>query len=214
MGTPPLERSLEQRLGLRERKKLRTRRAIQEHALRLFRERGYDATTVDQIAAAAEVSPSTVFRYFPTKEDTVLTDEYDGLIAESLRAQPAGLPPVEAIRRTLTELVGVIFRADRERVLDRSRLMLSVPALRARQADQSWRTETMIAGVLAERLSRPEDDFELRAFAAALVGVWQTAVVAWVEEDGERDLLALLDRGLTFLAAGCPLDPPGTVRGS
>src|SRR3954463_13039253 len=103
MTTSPLDR-----LGLRERKKLKTRRAIQEHALRLFQARGYDATTVEQIAAAAEVSPSTFFRYFPPKEDVVIPDESDPLIAESLRRQPAGLSPVEALRATLREIVGMM----------------------------------------------------------------------------------------------------------
>ena len=65
------------RPGLWERKKARTRAAIREHAFRLFREQGYDATTVDQIAEAAEVSPSTFFRYFPTKEDVVLQDDME-----------------------------------------------------------------------------------------------------------------------------------------
>ena len=63
--------------GLRDRKKQKTRWSIQEHALRLFQEHGYDQTTVDQIAAAAEISPSTFFRYFKTKEDVVVQDEYD-----------------------------------------------------------------------------------------------------------------------------------------
>jgi AcrR family transcriptional regulator len=83
--------------GLRERKKARTRAAIRDQAMRLFEEQGYSATTVDQIAEAAEVSQSTFFRYFPTKEDVVLTDDYDPLIAAAIRAQPAGLHPIDAV---------------------------------------------------------------------------------------------------------------------
>src|SRR4029079_542429 len=87
--------------GLRERKKQKTRWAIQEHALRLFAEQGYDATTIDQIAAAAEVSPSTFFRYFPTKEDLVIADEYDAVLVEGLRNQPPEVSPVEAMRQAI-----------------------------------------------------------------------------------------------------------------
>ena len=78
------------RQGLRERKKARTRFAIQQEALRLFREQGYGATTVEQIAEAAEVSPSTFFRYFQTKDALVLTDDYDPIMVERFRAQPPG----------------------------------------------------------------------------------------------------------------------------
>ena len=91
--------------SLRERKKARTRASIREHALRLFRERGYDATTVDQIAAAAEVSPSTFFRYFPTKEDVVLRDDLDDRILEAFARQPASLTPVAAVRAAIREAV-------------------------------------------------------------------------------------------------------------
>src|SRR6478609_9387847 len=89
--------------GLRERKKAKTRAAIQEHALRLFGEQGYAATTVEQIAAAAEVSPSTFFRYFPTKEDVVLYDVLDPPILAAFRAQPAELSPIQALRGAMRD---------------------------------------------------------------------------------------------------------------
>lgn len=205
MSTPPLERRIEEKLGLRERKKLKTRRSIQQHALRLIHEQGYEATTVEQIAEAAEVSPSTFFRYFPTKEDTILTDEYDPLIMESLRAQPPDLSPVTAVRNTLHEIVGGMLADDRQRILDRSRLLRSVSSLRSRQWEQMRETQDLMVGALAERLGRSAADLELRSFVAAVLAVWETTVIAWVEDDGRGDLLAMLDQGVTFLAAGCPL---------
>ncbi len=94
------------RPGLRERKKARTRAAIQEHALRLFRERGYEATTVEQIAEAAEVSPSTFFRYFGSKEEVVIYDALDPILIAAWRAQPKELAPIPALRRAMTEVFG------------------------------------------------------------------------------------------------------------
>ncbi|OYD67968.1 TetR family transcriptional regulator [Rhodococcus sp. OK302] len=77
-------------VGLRERKKAHTRASIQEHALRLFQERGYDATTVQQIIDACEISESTFFRYFPAKADVVLADDFDPLIVEALSELESG----------------------------------------------------------------------------------------------------------------------------
>src|SRR6202044_2532367 len=91
MASAPLD-------GLRERKKARTRAAIREHALRLFREQGYPVTTVEQIAAAAEISPATFFRYFPTKEEVVLQDDLDLITIGALDAQPPELGPAAAFR--------------------------------------------------------------------------------------------------------------------
>src|ERR1700735_778309 len=91
--------------GLRERKKARTRATIRAEALRLFREQGYHATTVEQIAAAAEVSPSTFFRYSPTKEDVVLQDDMEPLLAEAIEHQPPELGVVAAVRASLRTVI-------------------------------------------------------------------------------------------------------------
>jgi AcrR family transcriptional regulator len=79
------------RLGLRERKKVKLRRSAQREALRLFAEQGYEATTVEEIADAADISTSTFYRYFPTKEDVVLDDEYDPIVEQIIRLVDIGL---------------------------------------------------------------------------------------------------------------------------
>src|SRR3954449_1021343 len=105
--------------GLRERKKRKTRETIRREALRLIQLQGYDATTVEQIADAAEVSPSTFFRYFPTKEDVVLHDELDSRMIESLRAQPPELGPIAALRRTMRAVFAGLSEAEAARELQR-----------------------------------------------------------------------------------------------
>jgi AcrR family transcriptional regulator len=93
-------------VGLRERKKARTRAEIQGHALRLFHQQGYEATTVAQIIEEAEVSESTFFRYFPTKADVVLFDGMDALIVEAFRDQPHELGEIHALRVALQTVFG------------------------------------------------------------------------------------------------------------
>jgi len=111
--------SAERRDGLRERKKAKTRRTIQEQALRLFAEQGYDATTVEQIAEAAEVSPSTFFRYFPTKEAVVLQDDYDALLQAALAAQPPDAPLGTVLRDTFRAAFARIPEEEQEEILAR-----------------------------------------------------------------------------------------------
>lgn len=196
------------RLPLRERKKIKTRIAIQEHALRLFAEQGYDATTVEQIAEAAEVSPSTFFRYFPTKEDTVLTDEYDPLMIEAFRSLPPDADPVAGLRQIMERFLGEMGDGDKERQLARSALIQSVPALRARSWEQSQsHAQQVLVAVLAERLGRSVRDLEIQVFCGALVGAIQNATAVWAAEGGTGDMRVLIGRVFDFLESGCRFSP-------
>ena len=185
--------------GLRERKKQKTRWAIQDHALRLFAERGYDATTVDQIAAAAEVSPSTFFRYFRTKEDVVVLDEYDDLIAEQLVSAPPELSPVGALRHVTREVFAGLPDEAKRALADRSQLIMSVPALRARSLENMVDTIQLISGLIATRLGRPADDFQSKIIAGAVVGAAVAAMETWLSDPVGHDFLAMIERAFAEL---------------
>lgn len=194
-----------QKPGLRERKKLQTRRAIRRAAYRLFEEQGYDATPVDRIAEAADVSPSTVFRYFPTKEDIVLTDAYAPVLAAGLRARPADEPVVESMRHAAVETLRRLAAEERTELLQRIRLVREVPAVRGRTAENTARDSAMISAVLAERTGRPADDLEIRVVATAILAALQEALVRWVA-DGRRDAPeTLISRTMDVLARGLTL---------
>jgi len=141
-------------LGLRERKKARTRTAIRQHALRLFHEQGYQATTVEQIAAAAEVSPSTFFRYFPTKEDVVLRDDLDVRLLAAFSHQPPDLAPVSAIRAAAKEALESFDTDDMALLRETTELTLAVPEVRSRATDELVRAVEVIAEAIALRVGR------------------------------------------------------------
>jgi len=191
--------------GLRERKKAKTRRTIQEHALRLFAEQGYDATTVDQIAEAAEISPSTFFRYFATKEDLVIEDEYDPLIIEIFLAQPASLGAVAAMRTAMREALEHIYDADHNQLLQRTKLQLQVPAIRARMLSNQFNTLTAMAEAAARRYHRDVNDFAVQVFAGACVGALIPAITRWAASDGKELLPDLVDSALEQLESGLKL---------
>jgi AcrR family transcriptional regulator len=190
--------------GLRERKKARTRAAIQAHALRLFRERGYQATTVEQIFTAAEVSETTFFRYFPTKEDLVLQDDFDPVIADRLLHQPAELSPVQAVRHTLREHFAALTPDQTADMRERIALVTAQPALRAAMLDQYSRAMVLVADALADRAGRPHGDLAARTIAGATMGVLMAAVAALVE-DPTADLPTVIDAALELLERGLPL---------
>ena len=189
--------------GLRERKKVRTRQAIREAAHRLIDERGYDNTTIEQIAAAAEVSPSTVFRYFPSKEHIVLTDDYAASSMEFLRARPADEPPVVALREALTGMARVLYEDYRAEYRWRRELVRTVPAVRAQLREAQDRMVEAASAVLAERSGRAEDDLELRVVVGAMTGGMHQ--VLWGDHSAEGDLLEMIDRALAVLERGLTL---------
>lgn len=191
--------------GLRERKKLRTRIAIRQAAYRLIAEQGYEATTVEQIAAAAEVSPSTVFRYFPAKEDIVLTDEYDRVLAAALRDRPAGEPPLESLRHVLAEVFAELLATGEQELRQRTRLMVEVPAVRARTAGSMPDTAGALADALAARTGREPGDLAVRVFVAAVLGTLREVTLYWGEQGQEGDLVAMTGRALDTLEGGLRL---------
>jgi AcrR family transcriptional regulator len=192
-------------VGLRERKKAKTKTAIQQHAMRLIRERGYHAATVEQIAAAAEVSPSTFFRYFPTKEDVVLYDALDPLLLEAFRAQPAELSPIQALRGAMWAVFAELPAGELVVQQERDRLIRSVPELRARMLDEFAKNLQLFAEIVAERVGRQADDPAVRTLAGAVIGVGISAWYTAGDHATPKDYLAVLDAGLAQLEAGLPL---------
>jgi AcrR family transcriptional regulator len=180
--------------GLRERKKQRTREAIQREALRLITAQGYDATTCEEIAAAAEVSPATLFRYFATKEDIVLQDVYDPLIARAVLARPARESPLTAVRRGFADALADVYLADLETIRQRTALILSVPALRARSREQQESLVSHLADALAQRSAPGDGHLDVEVAAAACAAAVSVAVERWARDGG--DLPALIDAAL------------------
>ncbi|MFI7097771.1 TetR/AcrR family transcriptional regulator [Streptomyces sp. NPDC050161] len=205
-------------IGLRERKKIQTRQAIRRAAYRLFDEQGYDATPVDQIAEAADVSPSTVFRYFPTKEDIVLRDAYGTVLEAAIRSRPVGEPVAETLRQVTLAALRALGAGDRGELVRRARLIRDVPAVRGRTAETLARDTELISTVLAERAGRPAGDLEVRVISTAILAALQETLLRWAEEcgtpgsagsratdGGPAELEAMVHRTMDLLTRGLTL---------
>lgn len=190
--------------GLRERKKAKTRAAIQHHALRLFREQGYDATTVEQIAEAAEVSESTFFRYFPTKEGVVLWDEFDPLLMEAFRGQPPELTPLQALRAAFRSVYAGLSPEEWEEQRVRLDLTLSIPALRSAEFSQFVEMMPVVSQMVAERTGHSATDTAVNAFAGAVIGVAFSVLLAAADTPAP-EWIRLIDEAYGLLDAGLPL---------
>ncbi len=196
-------------LGLRERKKLKTRTSIQKEAMRLFLKKGYAATTIEEIAEAVEISPSTFFNYFPNKEAVVLQDDLDPSILAAFDSQPSDLSPVAALRNAMRIVFEDLSPEQDAFFRQRVRLMSSEPELRATMLNQFADLVEQIAQLMANRVGRSADDFALRNLAGALLGVMMSAMLVAADQP-EADMVMLADQALAHLEAGLPLDWPKT----
>jgi AcrR family transcriptional regulator len=183
----------------RQRKKNATRDRIRAAALRLFSEQGYDATTVEQIAAAAGVSHMTFFRYYPTKEDVALSDSYDPLLAGLLEQTPAAWPLIDRIRTALVQGLRQLYDSDRDTLLAQNKLIVATPALRERLWASQVDTQQLILQALAARQDDPYPSFEDRVTVAACLAAATTAVLTWVENDGTPELPDLVEQAFDTL---------------
>ena len=182
--------------SLRDRRKRRTAEAIVAAALELFAERGFERTTIDQIAAAADISRRTFFRYFADKEELFFAEDERLLevVEATLDAAPAGEPMLELARRA-TRALAARSTADPERRLARERLIAATPALQARRLAKNLRWEQAIAARLVERGAREQEALLVPKLAMAC---FQTAFERWVRDPG-RDLPGLVDESFAAL---------------
>jgi AcrR family transcriptional regulator len=184
----------------RQRKKTATRDRIRASALRLFREQGYDATTVEQIAAAAGVSHMTFFRYFPAKEDVALSDGYNPFIASLLEQTSATWPLIQRIRVVLVGGLRQVYDTERDAMLAQNKLIVSTPALRERLWADQIATQQLILQALSAGQHDAQPSFQDRVTVAACLAAASTAVLTWVENDGIPELPDLMEQAFDTLA--------------
>jgi AcrR family transcriptional regulator len=159
---------------------------------------------VQQIIEEVEVSESTFFRYFPTKADVVLVDEFDPVIVAAFRDQPRELSVMQALRAAFAQAFAQISDDDRAVQEDRMQLVLSVPELRAAMLDQFAQAMGLLAEIIGERTGRSPNDVAVRTFAGAVVGAAMAAMFA-IAHDPSSGVAATLDQSMACLEDGLRL---------
>ena len=193
-------------VGLRERKKARTREALQEAAMDLFTRQGFDGTTVEEIADACEVSPRTFFRYFPTKEDVLFADteaRRERLLAV-LADQPADVAPFAALHAAMRALA-LDYRDDRDALVARAKVLEGSPQLQAYKAEHQHGWEAAVVDALERRpevLGASLARAELQLLTAVSTAAMRVSLDAWVAEASGPDLGERVDHAFARVASG------------
>ena len=192
--------------GLRERKILKAKAVIQGHALKLFAKQGYSATTVEQIAEAAEISSSTFFRYFKSKEGVVLYDSLDPVIIEAFRKQPVNVSIIRALRRAMMDVFSGLSSEERGLEMQRFELQRTIPELRMNMYEEMVRNIDLLAEIIAERTNKSPDDLSVRNVAGAVIGVGMAALLQAYKRPKEIDSVGAFDEALKRLEKGLGLN--------
>ena len=190
-------------VGLRERKKARTREAIIDAAVALFEQEGYDETTVQQIAAAAEVSERTFFRYFDSKLDVVMgLKEQAEDVAALVADRPAQESPLEAMRQVVRQKMSDVL-ASEDVVVRQLRILMGTPSLRSFAYEHFNEHRDELAAAFAQRLRVPVTDLTPQVTATAVGGTLWTVIDRWVEEGSPTErLIPLVDEAFDLLERG------------
>jgi AcrR family transcriptional regulator len=189
-------------VGLRERKRYAAMRLVQEVALDLFDAHGYADVTVERIAAASDISPSSVYRYFGTKEHVVLWDEYDPIWSARI---PQGLrshPPLETLRFMVDALVSGVLRSDQARLRRRISLIMREPSVEAASALQAYRAAEAFGTAVSEALGREHGDLEIQLFSHAVVGAVVGGLHHWYEGAFSTPLETIMRRAAASFERG------------
>ncbi|KGM08804.1 TetR/AcrR family transcriptional regulator [Cellulomonas bogoriensis] len=188
--------------GLRERKKTAAMLRIQAAALDLFEEHGFTAVTVEQVAAASDVSPSSVYRYFGTKEQLVLWDEFDPQM-DHLLGPALDVPvPLDGLRALFREVLEGMGPDAERQVARRIRIAMSDPALVAATAMHTYAITEVFGTYMAERLGRSHDDLEIQVFSHSLVGGLLGAIHHWHGTGFAEPFADVLDRTFVIFTEG------------
>lgn len=172
---------------------------VQTIAVERFTVDGFDAVTVEQIAAAAEVSAMSVYRWFGTKEGLVIWDEFDPPILAGVGERLADRPPLDAVRDALVALLDDVYDRERELALARTRLIVQEPALRAASNANGRLLRDALAAVLIDHTDL--DAAASTAIAATAVALLEVAVERWQHDDGRRRLAAAIADTFAALAS-------------
>lgn len=190
--------------GLRARKKRRTRDAIERAALDLFEQNGFEGTTIDEIASAADIAPRTFFHYFPSKEDVVLADYTLRLdqVLDALGEEAGDRSPWSTLRRVLLQVAGD-YEAERDKLLRRFRIVQAAPSVTARHLQLQAGWEGAVTGAVSSWLDvDPLTDVRPRLIAGAAMASMRASLHRWLTDDGSTHLPDHLEECFDLLGVG------------